>query len=560
MIEIVKNSKKAQWIIALSLVLALSVSAIAFDWFAWAMPNSETAAEVPEAENTDEIAAIEELSVPMAVPEKVITEKESYPQPDLLASLDEEKEEVPEEPETPPMPEGEENGYLTVGLYSSCSSVPNGAVASIRVSSEYGFILAKKVDRGWMPDTDLRDYMLLDVKVEDGSVNVYDVQSNLVITGLCSDDVLMSAAEEPDDRIVTIGDYNYRDGVMFRAESSSRMAVINFVELEHYLWGSINIEMTYNNPAEALKAQSVASRSYAVSHYGYHSKYGFDLCTTSNCQSYKGCRAEKEQTVQACRDTEGIVMSYKGDVACGYYFANSGGYTMNSEDVWGGKIGYLRSVQDGFADFTPWNFTVSFEYIQNKLAESGTPVGELQSVEVSAQYANGAIRTMTFTGTEGSVSLPGSKLANFLYADDSHYAKSKIYCIGNSDYPAIDFGSGSVSKKVYTIGGEISMDEFYVMTDVGPVQVSEPKGLYVTKANSIVPLFSSTETIGTTYPLLHNEVVTDGTVYVSGFGFGHGVGMSQLSAIKMAKSGKDWEDILEYFYTDIHFVNYKSLL
>ena len=104
------------------------------------------------------------------------------------------------------------------------------------------------------------------------------------------------------------------------------------------------------------------------------------------------------------------------------------------------------------------------------------------------------------------------------------------------------------------------MDEFHVMTDEGPVQVKEPKGLYVTKAKSIVPLLSSTETTGTTYPILTNEVVTDGTVYVSGYGYGHGVGMSQLSAINMAKAGKDWTDILEYFYTGIHFVNYKTLL
>ena len=118
--------------------------------------------------------------------------------------------------------------------------------------------------------------------------------------------------------------------------------LINDVGLEDYLKGVVPAEMPSKWNAEALKAQAIAARSYAVAtrNAGKHASKGFDLVATTADQAYGGASAEKESTSKAVDDTKGIVLVQNKKVIPTYYHASSGGKTK----VWNSGSSFLQSV------------------------------------------------------------------------------------------------------------------------------------------------------------------------------------------------------------------------
>ena len=120
------------------------------------------------------------------------------------------------------------------------------------------------------------------------------------------------------------------------------MTLINDVPLEDYLKGVVPAEMPSRWHEEALKAQAIAARSYAVAtkNAGKHASKGFDLVDTTADQAYGGASAEKERTTKAVEDTKSIVLVQDKRVLPTYYHASSGGQTK----VWDSGSSFLQSV------------------------------------------------------------------------------------------------------------------------------------------------------------------------------------------------------------------------
>lgn len=118
--------------------------------------------------------------------------------------------------------------------------------------------------------------------------------------------------------------------------------LINDVPLEEYLKGVVPAEMPSKWGEEALKAQAIAARSYAVAtkNAGKHASKGFDLVATTADQAYGGASAEKERTTKAVDETRGIVLVQSNKVIPTYYHASSGGKTK----VWNSGSSFLQSV------------------------------------------------------------------------------------------------------------------------------------------------------------------------------------------------------------------------
>ncbi|MBQ4124089.1 SpoIID/LytB domain-containing protein [bacterium] len=121
-----------------------------------------------------------------------------------------------------------------------------------------------------------------------------------------------------------------------------KLTLINEVGLEDYLKGVVPAEMPSRWNSEALKAQAIAARSYAVatSIAGKHASKGFDLVDTTSDQAYGGASAEKASTTKAVDDTKGIVLIQNKKVLPTYYHASSGGQTK----VWESGRSFLQSV------------------------------------------------------------------------------------------------------------------------------------------------------------------------------------------------------------------------
>ena len=152
--------------------------------------------------------------------------------------------------------------------------------------------------------------------------------------------------------VVRIGKTDYRGEINLVLNPRGRINVVNALPLEDYLRGVVPMELSPGvfPEIEALKAQAVAARSYALAHLGQHSDEGFDLVDDTRAQVYGGLSAERELTNRAIDETRGIAAVFtnaEGKLVPieALYTANCGGRTENNDEVFGGKpVPYLRAV------------------------------------------------------------------------------------------------------------------------------------------------------------------------------------------------------------------------
>lgn len=132
---------------------------------------------------------------------------------------------------------------------------------------------------------------------------------------------------------------------------AKRLQLVNIVPLESYLLGVVPGEMPKDWPLEALKAQAVAARTYAIGNLLRGRPY--DLYSDWRSQMYYGVEHEASGTTQAVRETKGKIVTYKGKVAQVFYFSSSGGMTSNAVDVYGSDVPYLVAVDDPWDEASP---------------------------------------------------------------------------------------------------------------------------------------------------------------------------------------------------------------
>lgn len=143
----------------------------------------------------------------------------------------------------------------------------------------------------------------------------------------------------------------YRGTLEVTAEKG-RLRAINQVGLEAYLFGVVPQEVPASWPEEALKAQAVVARSYAVA--GRRTSGPFDLFADVRSQVYGGVEAEEPETTAAVLATVGQVLLYQGQVATTYFFSTSGGRTADISHVWSSApVPYLVSVPDPYDSASP---------------------------------------------------------------------------------------------------------------------------------------------------------------------------------------------------------------
>ncbi|ADK15607.1 MULTISPECIES: SpoIID/LytB domain-containing protein [Clostridium] len=134
---------------------------------------------------------------------------------------------------------------------------------------------------------------------------------------------------------------------------NGKVLPINMIDIESYLKGVVGYELDNSCPIEALKAQAVAARNYAISRIGYAAANGYDFDDTPAYQTYKGYDANLTNVISAVDQTKGQVLLYNDKLVETLYSAWHGGVSEDSENVWGNYVPYLRSVQDPFEKL-PW--------------------------------------------------------------------------------------------------------------------------------------------------------------------------------------------------------------
>ena len=133
-----------------------------------------------------------------------------------------------------------------------------------------------------------------------------------------------------DNGTVLIGNSEYRGSARF-LHNDSGLTVMNYLDLEDYLKGVVPGEMPSSWPTEALKAQAVCARNYAVTNWNKFQKYGFNLDDTTQSQVYLGVKGEKPETNRAIEETKHIFLTYHGEPATTFFYSSSGGHTESSK-------------------------------------------------------------------------------------------------------------------------------------------------------------------------------------------------------------------------------------
>lgn len=289
---------------------------------------------------------------------------------------------------------------------------------------------------------------------------------------------------------------SFHGSIEIRRDGSG-VTIINELDLESYVAGVREVPGLW--PMEALKAQSVAARTYAMweKERGYWQRFGFDVCGTVSCQVYQGADAQLGERgrrwTEAVRSTAGEVLLHEGEPALTRYHSSSGGTTLANEVVYpsSGPRPYLRSVEDEFDRVSPLHrWEVNF------------PRADLERILGHAVNLGGTI---------------------------------------------VDIRANERAREmvVRTQGGELEMSTVRFRREVSESAPVVLPGRYPGPR-------SDGQKLPATIPSSRFTVrKTDDGFLVQGKGYGHGVGMSQWGAMGRAEEGHSYDEILSAYYTGL---------
>lgn len=357
----------------------------------------------------------------------------------------------------------------------------------------------------------------------------------LILNGRAQTAKSVRLAVEDSKSFIEVNKRHYR-GTIELMTAKKGLTVINRLPVEEYVYGIIGKEISPYWPMEAIKAQAVASRSYALANLNKHAQQGFDVCATTDCQVYGGVDDENLKTNRAIDETAGMVLTYQGKVIPGYFHSSGGGYTENSENVWGSYLPYLRGVAD-FDQNNPnysWEKKFSAAELQSLLERAGYAIGKLEAVELSAltpppvrnsldRGISGRVNEMMFIGSKGSVTLPGTKVRSLLSL------KSTLF-----DISVVTPGNKTLEVEITDSYGDHETKEIPV--NLPP---NKQKGFLLDRDS-----------------IRHISGTGQEQIVFNGFGSGHGLGMSQWGAKAMAEkapagSSEYFKAILKHYYQGI---------
>jgi SpoIID/LytB domain protein len=278
-------------------------------------------------------------------------------------------------------------------------------------------------------------------------------------------------------------------------DTDGRLFIIGVLPFEDYLKGIAEEPRTW--PLEALKAQAVAARSYALAHVRYGDstgeRLGYQLCATDACQVYLGLGISNgpygDRWRQAVDDTRGQVLLYNGSPADSLYFSTSNGHTLGNDEVFGtDPLPYLRPVtedDDGASPVSHWRVQIPFSDVARFLGTAG----EWGSAPVTGVRRSGPNVIVSGGGTSKAIGVVTFRSA----------LNSWGHCLEPDRYPGANLVNGAS-----------------------------------------LPQTVPSRWFGTTQSI--------GSVLLAGRGWGHGVGMVQWGAYGKASRGLSYGDILSAYY------------
>jgi len=346
--------------------------------------------------------------------------------------------------------------------------------------------------------------------------------------------------------------YRYRGNIEIDIDKEHRkLNVINIIGIEEYLYGVLKKEISPGWPSEALKAQAVAARTFAIFNMNKYIDKGYNICASTNSQAYGGVNHEDPLTNKAVDETRGIIMVYKGEPINAVYHSDSGGYTENSENVWGSFLPYLRSVKSKFEEkvsppYHTWSYSINEKDLTEKLQKQGHKINSIISIEPVKKSETGRTGELVFTADNNKVinmktndfrSLIGVDLIRSTFFNIEVIGKESNITEDTEDKKEIEDKEEQEEsiKEILEQKKDWTIQELLELMKKNKQEREKEK-------EEIVPKVKITESY------------TPLTFIFSGSGNGHGVGMSQWGAYGMTLQGSRYQDILKYYYQGIEII------
>ncbi|MCL2014997.1 MAG: SpoIID/LytB domain-containing protein [Defluviitaleaceae bacterium] len=393
----------------------------------------------------------------------------------------------------------------------------------------------------------------------------------------------------------------YRGVIEFLRQGAG-ITPVNVVSVNEYLFSVVPSEMPASWHHEALKAQAVAARTYAIYTTLYNRSHAnFDLCDTVHCQVYNGVSWEYPSAIAAVLETSGLMIYHNNQIAETVFFASSGGFTENSENVWLEARPYLRAVPD-FHEFEPviWTRSFTLSELTSLLNARGRNIGMATGIFASNILPSGRVDTLIINGTSGQVILTGEEIRTFfsITAGGSLHSRNfgdipnraaitapaptpQISPTLPPPSPVINPSAAVVAPNVVIFNGQTALetpatglyaitadildnvsDTFLILgaettTTIAQQPPESPELLEPEPTPAPTPPPAPTPQPTPTPPPVPTQPLNIGifaagdTVTINGVGFGHGVGLSQRGAEGMARRGYTFLEILTHFYTGV---------
>ncbi|MCX7641436.1 MAG: SpoIID/LytB domain-containing protein [Elusimicrobiales bacterium] len=211
------------------------------------------------------------------------------------------------------------------------------------------------------------------------------------------------------------------DGTKYRGKfkiyvEDGKLNLVEYLELERYLWGVLTPEMGPSWPQEALKAQAVAARTYAI--YYLNKNVSYDLTSTVRHQVYTGFENISPQVIAAVNETLGEVLTYKGKIFPSYYHANSGGHTTNPSNLWNeNKIYPLKGIKDPYAKYSNnynWILFLNFKDIIEFLNRNGYFVNKIKDFKIYSKDKSGRTIRFSILTDKGNIKIEAKAFREYL--------------------------------------------------------------------------------------------------------------------------------------------------
>jgi stage II sporulation protein D len=191
--------------------------------------------------------------------------------------------------------------------------------------------------------------------------------------------------------------------------------VVNDVGLESYLFGVVASEMPSSWAVEALKAQAVVARSYALRSRRPTEEY--DVFADTRSQMYRGIAGEALASTAAVRATRGLAVRYGVEIAQTFFHSTSGGRTAANEEGFGGglPVPYLRSVDDPYDTLSPVHtWTVRLTDREAEKMVKDHLIGKLDDLQVTSTTPTGRVATVDVVGTDATTTISGGDARQLL--------------------------------------------------------------------------------------------------------------------------------------------------